>query len=511
MTARCCSIALEFELIGALLGCLFGGIAPITLPAPRPARVDSALPRLIGIVKDAKPTIALTTSTVFHIAANIFRQNADMRELRLITTDNIPDDLAVSFTPVNHAAESTAFLQYTSGSTRQPKGVVISHRNLMHNLGAISRCFGLSESSKGVIWLPPYHDMGLIGGILGALYSGSSSTLMSPTVFLQHPARWLQAITKYKATVSGGPNFGFDLCVRRITEKQKADFDLSSWEVAFVGAEPINHVTLNQFADYFSPCGFRKQAFYPCYGLAEATLMVTGGAKLAGAQMRSFKREALEQNDINAQAAGNRSFQTLVGCGRSIRDQEVKIVDPETLTLCETGQVGEIWVKGPSVAAGYWKQASKHKLSTTLPGINGEFLRTGDLGFFDDDELFVVGRIDDAFIINGRNLHPQDIERTAEESHATIRSNSSTVFSIRGNGNERMIIVVELDERRVGQLSSDKHEIIAALKDRIFDVHGVSPHDIVLVKVGDIYRTPSGKIQRFECRRSYLEGKLRRW
>jgi acyl-CoA synthetase (AMP-forming)/AMP-acid ligase II len=500
------------EFIGAFLGCLFGGIAPIPLPPPRAVRVDSALPRLVGVVKDAKPTIALTTSTALHIAGNIFRQTEGLKELRLIATDIIPEDLGVRFASMDHNAESTAFLQYTSGSTRQPKGVMISHGNLMHNLSCISHCLGVSSSSRGVIWLPPYHDMGLIGGILLPVYTGFPVMLMSPTTFLRHPSRWLQAITKYKATISGGPGFGFDLCTRRITEEERGGLDLSSWEVAFVGAEPINPVTLNQFAEYFSSCGFKKEAFYPCYGLAESTLMVTGGVKLAGAQIRSYKREALQQNDINAETGDCGSVQTLVGCGSSIPGQQVRIVDPEALTLCESGQVGEIWVKGPSVSVGYWKQeASRHKLRAVLPGVNGEFLRTGDLGFVDGDELFITGRMDDAIIINGTNHHPQDIEWTVEESHTSIRANNSAAFGVRDNGYDRLIVIVELDERYVRQqLASEKQEIIGALKDRIFLVHGVSPSDIVLVRSGDIPRTPSGKIQRFNCRRSYLEGSLKR-
>ncbi|MGK7875070.1 MAG: hybrid fatty acyl-AMP ligase/type I polyketide synthase [Xenococcaceae cyanobacterium] len=491
------------EFIAAFFGCLYAGAIAIPAYPPRPNR---SLNRLQGIVCDAQATFALTTNSLLTNIEGRLTQGTG--EMRCITTDNIPD-LADYWQELSFDENALAFLQYTSGSTGKPKGVIVSHGNLLHNSELINRCFQDTPDSKGVSWLPPYHDMGLIGGILQPIYVGASQALMSPVTFLQRPFRWLQAISRYQATTSGGPNFAYDLCVNLITPEQRATLDLSSWNLAFTGAESIRAETLERFASYLGPCGFRKEAFYPCYGLAEATLIVSGGLKEALPVLKTVKGEALEKNQAIAADSSENGTSILVGCGNSVATQQIVIANQETLRRCAPNEIGEIWVWGESVTQGYWRQPSRtEKTFKAYLADTGEgpFLRTGDLGFLQDGELFVTGRLKDLIVIRGRNYYPQDIELTVEKSHPALRSGCGAAFAVDVEGEERLAIVQEVKRSYLRSLDGD--EVLRSIRKAVVESHELQPFAILLLKTGSIPKTSSGKITRYACKAGFQQGGL---
>ncbi|HZE73375.1 MAG TPA: aminotransferase class I/II-fold pyridoxal phosphate-dependent enzyme [Pyrinomonadaceae bacterium] len=494
------------EYVTAFFGCLYAGVIAVPAYPPRP---NQSLLRLQAIVGDAQAKVVLIASSVLGSVKRQLADFPDLQALTWITTDDIAEGIENSWRDPKLNRDDVAFIQYTSGSTMAPKGVMLSHRNVMHNLSLIHQCFRHSPESRGMVWLPPYHDMGLIGGVLQPLYAGFPVTLMSPYAFLQRPLRWLQAITRTKATSSGGPNFAYDLCVRRISADQLPSLDLSSWDLAFNGAEPIRHETLDAFARKFEPCGFRREAFYPCYGLAEATLIVTGGLKEAAPVVAGFDREALERNLVKASSNHTETTRTLVGCGRRIVDQQIAIVDPTTGVPCTNGKVGEIWVSGPSVAVGYWgrpQETNEAFQARILANGDGPYLRTGDVGFVHDNELFVTGRLKDLIIIRGRNYYPHDIELTAERSHPHLRPGGGAAFSVDVNGAECLIVAQEVERQYLRNLNAE--EIIDAVRQAIAEHYDLRVHAVALVKTGALPKTSSGKIQRHACRASFLNGGL---
>jgi 8-amino-7-oxononanoate synthase len=494
------------EYVTAFLGCLYAGVIAVPAYPPRP---NQSLLRLQAIVSDAQARIVLTASSVLGNVKRQLSEFPDLQALTWITTDDTQTGAEGSWRDPDLKRDQVAFVQYTSGSTMAPKGVMLSHRNVMHNLSLICQCFRHSPESRGMVWLPPYHDMGLIGGVLQPLYAGFPVTLMSPYAFLQRPLRWLQAITRTKATTSGGPNFAYDLCVRRITDEQLSALDLSSWDLAFNGAEPIRHETLDAFVRKFAPCGFRKEAFYPCYGLAEATLIVTGGLKEAAPVVAGFDREALERNLVKTSSNHKESARTLVGCGQRITDQQIAIVDPTSGATCTNGNVGEIWLAGPSVALGYWgrpEETEETFQAHILADGHGPYLRTGDVGFVHDGELFVTGRLKDLIIIRGRNYYPHDIELTVERCHPHLRPGGGAAFSVEVNGAECLIVAQEVDRQYLRNLNAE--EIIDAIRQAIAEHYDLRVHAIALVKTGALPKTSSGKIQRHACRASFLNGGL---
>ena len=395
------------EFITAFLGCLYSGTVAVPAYPPRKKR---GLNRLAAIARDAEPDLILTTSALAPTIQTWAAQTPHHKNIRVLPADLVPDSEAQSWRDVSVKRDALAFLQYTSGSTGSPKGVMVTHGNIIANEEMIRRAFDQSESSIIVSWLPLYHDMGLIGGVLQPLYLGASCVLMSPVAFLQRPRRWLEVIAEWRATTSGGPNFAYDLCVRKISPAECDGLDLSSWRVAFNGAEPVRNETMDRFAERFGRCGFQRSAFYPCYGLAEATLFVTGGDVEAEPRLASVSAAALQENRIVEPSEDD--GRTLVGCGRPWMDHEVLIVDPETHVPCAPGSVGEIWVAGPSVARGYWNRPdeSRRDFEARLSTQEGPYLRTGDLGFFHDGQLFITGRLKDLLIVRGRNFYPHDIE-----------------------------------------------------------------------------------------------------
>ncbi|MEM8780878.1 MAG: fatty acyl-AMP ligase, partial [Cyanobacteria bacterium P01_G01_bin.49] len=406
------------DFIVAFFGCLYAGV--IAVPVYPPKR-NQSLDRLQTIIKDCQATEVLTTSTIKGKLEESLVNYPELSSLKWLATDNLPKRISdKNFNLPDINQEDLAFLQYTSGSTGNPKGVMVTHGNLLHNERMIQQAFGHTDQTIFVGWLPLFHDMGLIGNILQPLYLGIPCILMSPVDFLQRPYRWLKAISDYGATTSGGPNFAYDLCVRKVTPEQLETLDLSSWKVAFNGAEPVRAQTLNAFAQKFAPCGFRPDAFYPCYGMAEATLFITGGLQSQVPKQKTIDEKALADNRIVEVSSQQAQSQTLVSCGKAWLEQTLKIVDPNTLTECQPNQVGEIWLSGGSVAQGYWQQPQKTQETFEAYLANtqeGPFLRTGDLGFVaEDGELFVTGRLKDVMIIRGRNHYPQDIELTVEQS-----------------------------------------------------------------------------------------------
>ena len=501
------------DFITAFFGCLYAGV--IAVPAYPPRR-NQNLSRLQAIAANAKPKVILTSSKLLETIKVGFDESLELAQLQWLATDELGTDLSEEYQQPEINSNTLAFLQYTSGSTGMPKGVMVSHGNLLHNLSLIHKCFGHTPQSKGVIWLPPYHDMGLIGGILQPLYGNFPVILMSPVDFLQKPIRWLKAISDYKATTSGGPNFAYDLCVKKIKPEQIASLDLSSWQVAFTGAEPVRAHTLDQFTSAFECCGFRREAFYPCYGMAENTLIVSGGLKAQPPIIRFFDGVTLSQNRVVVVSASSKDSQAIVGCGCSWLNQEIVIVNPESLTKCRDGQVGEIWVSGASVAQGYWNKPlqtqetfNAYIAHTDVGEVEqslGPFLRTGDLGFIVDGELFITGRIKDVIIIRGQNHYPQDIELTVQNSHQALRSNCGAAFAIEFKGEERLVIVQEVERSHLRKLNFS--QVIENIRQAVVAEHGLQVYATVLVKTGSIPKTSSGKIRRHACRHSFLNGDL---
>lgn len=644
------------DFVASFFGSLYAGVVAVPAYPPDPVRLQRTLPRLEAIVEDAGAKFVLTTSPVLAMASVLFEQAPKLKDLKWIATDALPSGVEEQWHDFQVDTEDLAFLQYTSGSTGSPKGVMLSHANLLANCSYIYQAFGHSDSSKGVIWLPPYHDMGLIGGILQPVYGGFPVVLMSPIAFLQRPLRWLEAITRYGATTSGGPNFAYDLCIRKITPEVLETLDLKTWDLAFNGAEPVRHGTLDRFSKVFEPAGFRRQAFYSCYGLAEATLLVTGGKKSALPAVRSFQGPALEHNlvapprslveieatyfgpcaprtdltkDLSTSgtfvrteeplqsgtvislrfsqglqekpieiqgevarvvpndrpdcgmgvrfifgnpeqkerfeswvgrvtkgrpASGGKGAKTLVGAGQPMPGTDIVIAQPASMTRCWKDQVGEIWIQGPCVASGYWnrpEETSGTFEARLLDTGEGPFMRSGDLGFFREGELFIAGRLKDLIVIRGANHHPQDIETTVEHAHPNfLRPGCGAAFSVEMEGDERLVVVQELDrrfqadrraknatvgdakqtekqDRRSGsdrradradiqafappeeaKTKPDMDEIIASIRQAVSERHELQVYAVVLIKAGSIPKTSSGKVQRYACRTGFLSGTL---
>ncbi|MBI3837083.1 MAG: aminotransferase class I/II-fold pyridoxal phosphate-dependent enzyme [Planctomycetia bacterium] len=492
------------DFIAAFFGCLYAGV--VAVPAYPPRR-NRSLSRIEAIADDAQARIALTTFQVLERVQPVLDQTPDLKKIAWLATDQLPEGIEDQWQLPEVHGDTLAFLQYTSGSTGMPKGVVLTHANLIHNSASIAYAFEHTRSGSGVFWLPSYHDMGLIGGILQPLYIGQANVLLSPMSFLQKPYRWLKAISHYRGTISGGPNFAYDLCVRKITPEQRQTLDLSRWCLAFNGAEPVRAETLDQFAKMFEPCGFRPEAFYPCYGMAEATLIVSGGFKAALPVVRTFDAEALENNQVLDALADEEGARELVGSGGNLLDQRIVIAHPENLTSLPADQVGEIWVSGPSVAQGYWNrpEETQRTFRAFLKDTGeGPFLRTGDLGFMQDGELFITGRLKDLIIIRGLNHYPQDIELTVGQSHPRLRPGNGAALAVEIDGIERLVVVQEIERRQQRELEG----VFEAIRRNVSAEHELPVEAIALIKAGSIAKTSSGKIQRHACRTAFLEGSL---
>lgn len=491
------------DLISTIFGCMYAGTTPVVTVVPSHRR-KGALDRLYSIASDAKPRAVFTTLALKDIFYSRTAGVPGFEGARWFTPEDV--DPAGEWRYPGIDPGRLAILQYTSGSTASPRGVMVSHGNLLHNVREIAVAMDTGEKN-GVSWLPLHHDMGLVGAVLQAAYSGMRFTLMSPLHFLQKPIRWLRAISEHRAYVSGAPNFAFDLCVRKATPQQCDGLDLSCWRVAFTGSEPVRAATLQRFAEKFRPWGFRPETFYPCYGLAEATLFVSGGSFDKPPVTSTYGRAALRDGKV-VPARDDDDSKTLVSSGR-VRTQEVVIADPQDHRRLPPDRIGEVWVAGANVAGGYWNLPQKSE-ATFRAKLDGEpqagpFLRTGDLGFLEDGDLFITGRYKDVIIIAGSNHYPQDVEQTVDEGELGVSPGGCAAISTDVDDEERLVVIAEL--RRGNRLA----EATKGIRRLVAEVHDLRVHTVKLIRPGTLPKTTSGKIQRHACKQAYLEGKLATW
>ncbi|MGL5081931.1 MAG: fatty acyl-AMP ligase [Microcoleaceae cyanobacterium] len=512
------------EFIATFFGCLYAGVIAVTCNPPHSSQeIDKILDRLAS----SQATVALTNQALLTQLQGLMAKRPELANsfsrVSWIATDTLlspsaesgSEHWAENWAEPNVTPDTLAFLQYTSGSTGTPKGVKVTHKNVLHNSALIYQCFGHSAHSQGVMWLPLFHDMGLIGGVIQPLYGGFPVTLMSPVALIQKPFRWLQAVSKYRATTSGGPNFAYDLACRQVTLEQLHTLDLKTWDLAFSGAEPVRAETLERFTQTFAPCGFRSEAFYPCYGMAEATLFISGGIKAEQPVVQVVDGGMLEQNQGVEVAPDHPQARQLVGCGQGWLGDEMVIVNPDVnlggFIPCAENQVGEIWFRGSGVGQGYWNQPEEtEQMFQAYLGERGPFLRTGDLGFLRNGELFITGRIKDMMILWGRNRYPQDIEKTVEHCHPALRSGCGAAFSIEAEGEERLVIAYEVERQMLKRLNVPEcvAEVVATIRQAVAEQHTVDVYAIALLKTGTIPKTSSGKIQRRACRAQFLQQAL---
>ncbi|HET6891237.1 MAG TPA: AMP-binding protein, partial [Pyrinomonadaceae bacterium] len=496
------------DYIAAFFGCMCAGAIAVPVYPPR---LNRPMPDLEAICVDAQPALALTTASVLSNIERRLTHSTGLKTLRWIAIEEVPTGLEDDWRepPVN--VDGVAFLQYTSGSTGARRGTKVSHRNIMHNLALIRYGFELGPDGIGAFWLPMHHDMGLIGAILEPFFIGRPSILMSPASFLQRPVKWLEAITRFKATITGAPNFAFDFCINRIAPEDRSALDLSSLKVVFCGAEPIRNETLERFAQAFEQSGFRREMYYPCYGLAEATLLVSGAVGAGAPVVQHVRQSALTQNKVLPSSAGESDSRTFIGCGKTFPGQKIIIVHPERLVQLPSDEIGEIWVSGPSVTQGYWncpEETERIFHAYLADSGEGPFLRTGDLGFLRDGELFVTGRFKDLIIINGRNYYPHDIERTVGYSHPSLRLDACAAFSVEAQGSERLVIVQEVSRGHLKTLSVP--DVVEAIRQAVTEEYDLSLDALVLIKPGTIPKTSSGKIQRGSCRSAFMNDGLQK-
>lgn len=491
------------EYIAAFLGCLYAG--SIAVPV-YPPRLNRNLGRIVTVVKDCRPSIALTSRALFSKIQSAAEKEPEFASLLWYATEEIDSDIADRWMPRAIDEKSIAFLQYTSGSTAEPKGVMVSHGNLISNEKMIQHTFDVTEESVIVGWLPLYHDMGLIGNVLQSLWAGARCVLLSPTSFLRRPFNWLNAISQHQATISGGPNFAYDLCTTRITDEECATLDLKSWRIAFNGSEPVRAQTIAKFSKKFSRCGFKPNSFFPCYGLAEATLFVAGKTSDAPCSVAVCSESFTRHEFIVSN--GSENNQVLMSSGSAGRDEKIIIVDPDTLRPCSPSRIGEIWISGKNVACGYWNQP---KVSGTVFQAftaqgNGTYLRTGDLGYLFEGELFITGRIKDLIILRGRNHYPQDLEFTVSQSHPAFANGLGAAFTVEIDGTARVILV---QEAAITGKSANLNELLRTAVQAITEEHEIQMHLVALVQAGSLPRTSSGKIRRQECRSQFLNSELK--
>ncbi|NQT38369.1 MAG: fatty acyl-AMP ligase [Planctomycetes bacterium] len=492
------------DFIAAFFGCLYAGVIAVPVFPPRPARRMRGLERCRAIARDADITIVLGTERFVEMIDEIIRQVPELAEARWLSTESVPPGDADYWRKPAVDHDRLALLQYTSGSTATPKGVMVSHGNLMHNLAYAHHCAENDAHSVSVSWLPVYHDMGLVNGVLLPVYGGYRSYLMAPAAFLQKPLRWLNAITRYGATNSGGPNFAYELCVRSVRRKERRQLDLSTWRVAYNGAEPIRWKTLKRFYEVFRENGFKWRHHYPVYGLAEATVLVSSGRQ--SYEPRAIRLDAAKlavDVAVETRETGADSI-TVPSCGPFSCRTRIVIAHPDSCEPCGPGEVGEIWVRSPSVALGYWNrpEETRQTFHAYLAGSDeGPFLRTGDLGFLSRGELVVTGRIKELIIVRGRKHYPQDIEHSVEECHDAVRAGCVAAFSFDEDGGEELAVVAEVDRRQL-RSGSVLDAILAAVRQTVTEQHGLQLKRAVLLRPGHIPKTSSGKLRRHACRKA---------
>lgn len=493
------------DYLAALFGCLYAGAIAIPACSPAQARLENTNCWLAAVARDAMPAAALMPAPPGSSMTDLSRAIPHVSDLRIVVTGDLPPERR--WRPVPAEPESVALLQYTSGATAVPKGVALTHRNLMDNARIGSGSFGYSPRTQGVMWLPPNHAMGLLAGIIQPLHDGFPMALMAQRDFLRRPLSWLEAISRTNATMSGGPDSAYDLCVRATTEQERSRLDLSRWQVALNCAEPVSAETMEKFTRAFRVSGFRGEAFYPCYGLAEGTFLVAGGVPWAPDRTRSFDALALRRGRAvpDPAIAGSRR---VVSCGPVAGDQRVLIVDPVTGADQAAGAIGEIWVAGQSVSRSYWhkpRETQTALLARLARTGAGPFARTGDLGFMLDGELHVVGRIKDLIVADGEQHHPQDIERTVERTSPVLCLGRGAAFLAAVGGEERLVVAYEVDHNAGAVNVADVAE---SIRTAVAAEHGLRVHTVVLVAPGGIARTSSGKVKRRLCAALFEQNKL---
>jgi len=495
------------DFMAAFLACLSRNVVAVPVPAPETWNLLRTMPRLRAVAEDADAAFVLTTRKIFNMASTSGSSLWDFEGTPWIVTDELKDDgNDLGAEPID--ATTPAYFQYTSGSTSSPSGVVITHQNLMHHLGALHKSCGYGGGVT-VTWMPHFHDYGLVQGLLQPLFSSDPCYFMSPLSFLKRPAHWLGAITKYGGTHSQAPNFAYEHCIRRISPEERAGLNLASWTAAGNAAEPINPEVLEKFIETFEPCGFHRAASAPAYGLAEATLLVSSTRLNSGPRVLELDADAVFDGRVAPGETG-RLGRKVVSCGELVGDTKVAIVNPANLTKCRSDEIGEIWVSDPAVAAGYWNQPVKSQeiFNAFLKDTGeGPWLRTGDLGFLQNGELFVSGRLKDMIIIRGANFAPQDIEWVSQKSHPSVESAESAAFPLTIEGEERLGVVQELN-RKDHPSNVDFEQVTSRIREQISLEFDVRAHAVALVRRGTIPKTSSGKIQRRACRSALLDGSL---
>ncbi len=499
------------DFIEGFFGSLFSGVIAVPAYPPDPTRLGRTLPRLRAIVADAQPKFVLTTEMVAGFAEALAPEAPELAELEWIATDAIDGEKAGEWERPDIDGESLAFFQYTSGSTGRPKGVMLTHANLLYNSACSTSNYNMGGDDHIVSWLPQYHDMGLIGGCLNPVWNGIPLTFMSPLSFLQRPARWLEVISHYKATVTAGPNFSYDLVARKMKPDEIAKLDLSSWHCAVNGAEPVRADVADRFIETFGSVGFDATAYTPSYGMAEATLFISAKHHHELVRTVAVDEKKLQLGEVERVADDAENVHRLVSCGHAALEQEIAIADPQAGTELAPFQVGEIWLRGQSNATGYWQrpEETKRTFGAVLPGRGaGTWLRTGDLGFVDDTgDVYVTGRMKDLIIIRGKNHYPQDIEHTVETCHAAMRPGCSAAYTVTTKGEERLVLSAEVDLRRLPiDGVEDAEQLLARVRGAVAEQHGIQTFAIRLLKHRTIPKTTSGKIQRHGAKLEYLDG-----
>ena len=502
----------DLQFVCGFFGCLAAGLVAVPAHHPPQMRKPAQWKRLQAIVDScAAALIVVPQKSAEALRAMQSREGLfagcaiEAAETLLAEGPAAATDLRLP------RAGDLAFLQYTSGSTGLPKGVAITHGNIIANQEVIARLMGRNAHTAALTWLPLYHDMGL-SALLQMGSVGSGMVLMAPADFVQQPLRWLQAISEHRIHTSGGPNFAYRLAAAtlRTPEAAGAGLDLSHWEVAFCGAEPIQPGTVDDFLDAAAPFGLRRTAFFPCYGMAEATVMVTGVAPGGGWQCLAVDPAGLSQGRVQRSDAGRAGAKSLVACGAPTEGHTVRIVAADGRPVADPHEVGEIWVRGPSVGAGYFgdERATEETFRNPLPGDDGgPYLRTGDLGVCLDGQLYVTGRVKDMLIIRGRNLYPQDLEDCVQDAVPELRRGCGAAFPVQVDGEEKLVLVQEIGRTR--RRDMDVADVFRRMVVAISEDFGLTPHQVVLVETATIEKTSSGKIARALCRRAYLQGELR--